>query len=104
MENVGNIVEELGILRDESDEFLEQMVLLGVNLTKLVDFVLHAHLPALVKELKELLDLWLGQLVKYLVRLEVLYFPDDVLPFDVEFSEFFGGVPEAPRVYELREG
>ena len=47
------------VLGDETDELLEQLVLVGVDLTESVDFVFEAHFPTLVQELKELLNLWL---------------------------------------------
>jgi len=56
---MGHAVEELWVLGDETDELFEQLILVGVDLAERMDLVFEAHLPSLMQELEELLDLWL---------------------------------------------
>lgn len=103
MQDLGHAVEEVRVLGDETDELLEQLVLVRVDLAERVDLVFQAHLPTLVQELEELFDLWLGELVKDLVRLEVLDLANNVCALHIELGELLSRVSQATSGDELRE-
>lgn len=99
-----NVVEEGRILRNESDELLEKLILFWMDLTKCMHFIFDAHFPALVQELKEFFDLRFGELVEHFIGLEVLDLSNNILSFNVKFGKFLSRVSETTCINEFWEG
>jgi len=94
-------MEKVGLSGDDFYEFAEKLVLVGLDLTQGVHFLLEAHLVGLVDVLEKFLDLAVAHLLDCLASAKLGKLILDLLPHSIHLLELLAGVRFAAALPEV---